>query len=110
MSGEVRAPYVPLDNERIDRRHAHSVAMAAFFRWWFETTSTIKRTAGEFFLPGDGESDAPVTHVRGFLTPVPPGVRASSIGFFPPRSRRRSVSLRRWVDVLVDLLEPSVKS
>jgi hypothetical protein len=32
VAGEVRAPYVPLGNERIDRRHAHSVAMAAFFR------------------------------------------------------------------------------
>ena len=32
VAGEVRAPYVPLGNERIDRRHAHSVALAAFFR------------------------------------------------------------------------------
>ena len=32
VAGEVRAPYVPLANERIDRRHAHSVALAAFFR------------------------------------------------------------------------------
>ena len=32
VSGEVRSPYVPLGNERIDRRHAHSVALAAFFR------------------------------------------------------------------------------
>ena len=27
ITGAVRAPYVPLDNERIDRRHAHSVAL-----------------------------------------------------------------------------------
>ena len=32
VAGEVRSPYVPLGNERIDRRHAHSVALAAFFR------------------------------------------------------------------------------
>ena len=32
VAGQVRAPYVPLGNERIDRRHAHSVALAAFFR------------------------------------------------------------------------------
>lgn len=106
MSGEVRAPYVPLMNERIDRRHAHSVAMAAFFRWWFETTSTIKRTAGEFFLPSDGESDAPVTHVRGFLTPVPPGVRASLDRILPAEVKADiGIADDRWVDDLVDLLE-----
>ena len=106
MSGEVRAPYVPLVNERIDRRHAHSVAMAAFFRWWFETTSTINRTAGEFFLPGDGETDAPVLHVRGFLTPVPPGVRASLDRVLPDEVKAEiGVADDRWVDVLVDLLE-----
>lgn len=33
IAGKVRAPYVPLTNTRIDRRHAHSVALAAFFRW-----------------------------------------------------------------------------
>src|SRR5699024_10588633 len=38
IAGQVRAPYVPLANVRIDRRHAHSVAMAAFFRYWFQTT------------------------------------------------------------------------
>ena len=32
LTGQVRAPYVPLGNPRIDRRHAHSVALAAFFR------------------------------------------------------------------------------
>ena len=32
IAGKLRAPYVPLANERIDRRHAHSVALAAFFR------------------------------------------------------------------------------
>src|SRR5262249_38050060 len=32
VAGEVKSPYVPLANERIDRRHAHSIALAAFFR------------------------------------------------------------------------------
>ena len=53
MSGAVRAPFVPLTNERIDRRHAHSVALSAFFRWYFDQTSRIARSAGEFFLPSD---------------------------------------------------------
>ena len=68
ITGEVRAPYVPLTNDRIDQRHAHSVAMAAFFRWLFETTGRIDRTAGEFFLPTDG-NDPSVGLVAGFLEP-----------------------------------------
>ena len=44
ITGEVRAPYVPLTNTRIDQRHAHSVTMAAFFHWLFETTGRIDRT------------------------------------------------------------------
>ncbi|KIU18565.1 DEAD/DEAH box helicase [Mycolicibacterium llatzerense] len=70
ISGQVRAPYVPLDNERIDRRHAHSVAMAAFFRWLFKTTGRIDRRAGEFFLEQDGNEPS-VNLVNGFLSPVP---------------------------------------
>lgn len=106
MSGEVRAPYVPLVNERIDRRHAHSVAMAAFFRWYFEATSTIKRNAGEFFLGTDGQAEAPVTQVRGFLTPVPPGVRNSLARVLPDEVKDEiGLADDAWVDVLLDLLE-----
>jgi len=106
MSGEVRAPFVPLVNERIDRRHAHSVALAAFFRWLFETTSTIHRTAGEFFLPDDSGREAAVTQVRGFLTPVPPQVRASLERVLPEQVKAEiGLAEDEWVDALVDLLE-----
>ena len=50
MSGKVRSPYVPLGNDRIDRRHAHSVALAAFFRHAKQQTGEKWRTAGQFFL------------------------------------------------------------
>lgn len=52
ISGEVRAPYVHLDNDRIDRRHAHSVALAHFFRERWTTTHVQWRNAGDFFLGG----------------------------------------------------------
>ena len=71
MSGVVRAPYVHLENARIDRRHAHSVALAAFFRWYLQEYDTIAGTAGSFFLPGELGTDAPVMLVRSFLDPIP---------------------------------------
>ncbi len=52
LTGQVRAPYVPLGNPRIDRRHAHSVALAAFFRHAKDHGGREWKTAGDFFLGG----------------------------------------------------------
>lgn len=52
ISGEVRAPYVHLDNDRIDRRHAHSVALAHFFRDRWTAVGVQWKNAGDFFLEG----------------------------------------------------------
>ena len=49
IAGRVQAPYVYLDNDRIGRRHAHSVALSLFLRHALETTGTVWRRAGEFF-------------------------------------------------------------
>ena len=60
LTGQVRAPYVPLGNPRIDRRHAHSVALAAFFRDAKDNGGQEWKTAGDFFLPArPGLGDAP---------------------------------------------------
>ncbi|MEO3777967.1 DEAD/DEAH box helicase [Micromonospora sp. B11E3] len=105
IAGEVRAPYVPLDNVRIDRRHAHSVALAAFFRHQFRTHGTVWRTAGEFLLPDD-TGTAPVALVRDFLTPVPAAVTDSLRQVLPPDVREIiGVDTAAWVEHLLDLLE-----
>jgi len=106
MAGVVRTPYVSLENERVDRRHVHSIVMAAFFRWYLENHQRIARTAGDFFLPGDAGEDAPVSLVRGFLNPVPEGIARSLERVLPESvARQLGVSAGDWVDVLVQLLE-----
>lgn len=106
ISGHVRAPYIPLFNERIDRRHAQSIAMAAFFRWIFESTGRIHRKAGEFFLPDDEGNDPPVTLVKGFLSPVPPGVAESLARVIPTEiAAEVGVGDESWTERLLDLLE-----
>ena len=106
VAGEVRAPYVPLGNERIDRRHAHSVALAAFFRHYKRLTGEEWRYAGEFFLPGPGNTAAPSLRVQGFLDPVPDDVRRS-LSRVLPESVQTEIGLETgaWVGELVDLLE-----
>ena len=105
MAGEVRAPYVTLDNERIDRRHAHSVAMAAFFRWWFELTGGIARKAGDFFLAQLDGSEPPVAAVQAFLDPVPSDLLDSLTRILPAAVHREvGIDDGSWVEVLVGLL------
>jgi hypothetical protein len=105
IAGQVRAPYIPLENERIDRRHAHSIAMAAFFWWLFETTGRIDRSAGEFFLGLDG-NEPTARLVETFLTPVPEEVARSLSRVLPPEvAKAIDVDGGSWVGVLLDLLE-----
>lgn len=105
ITGEVRAPYVPLTNERIDQRHAHSVAMAAFFRWLFDTTGRIDRSAGEFFLPQDGNEPS-VTLVEGFLRPVPAEITDALTRILPAEvATALDVESGGWAAKLLELLE-----
>lgn len=105
ISGQVRAPYVPLTNVRIDRRHAHSVALAAFFRWLFETSGRIDRRAGEFFLHQDGNEPS-VDLVKTFLTPVPESVNEALSRILPPGiATELDLASGDWAKVLIDLLD-----
>jgi ATP-dependent helicase YprA (DUF1998 family) len=111
LTGQVRAPYVPLGNPRIDRRHAHSVALAAFFRDAKEHAGQEWKTAGDFFLGGGPDAAAsrpgasPSQLVRGFLTPVPDDVDAALRAVLP-KSAQEQIGLDSgaWVDELDALL------
>ena len=114
LTGQVRAPYVPLGNPRIDRRHAHSVALAAFFRDAKENAEQEWKTAGDFFLHGPagvpGGSRAPgyvpCQQVRSFLTPVPRQVLDALRAVLPATAwSRLGVEDGTWVDELAALLE-----
>lgn len=105
IAGQVRAPYVPLNNARIDRRHAQSVAMAAFFRWLFENTGRIDRRAGEFFLRQDG-NDPSVSLVSGFLTPAPPQITEALVRILPSDvAAELDLESGDWAQLLIDHLE-----
>jgi ATP-dependent helicase YprA (DUF1998 family) len=106
LTGQVRAPYVPLGNPRIDRRHAHSVALAAFFRDAKENGGQEWKTAGDFFLPAPGSRDAPCQRVRGFLTPVPSEVTGALLAILPaPVQARLGIADGSWVAELCGLLD-----
>lgn len=104
IAGEVRAPFIPLGNIRIDRRHAHSVAIAAFFKHRFDSDSRIYRKAAEFFAPDD-RGILVADLVADFLTPCPPGVLASLEAVLPQKVKdEMDLDGGSWVAVLQSLL------
>ena len=108
IAGQLRAPYVPLGNARIDRRHAHSVALAAFFRYAKESWGETYKSAGAFFLGGtdDKAGEAPYQRVRSFLTPVPDDVRETLEAVLPPGVRKEiGVGDGSWVEQLAAHLD-----
>lgn len=109
IAGEMRPPIVPLENVRIDRRHAHSVAVAAFFVTMKRQLAWEWNNAGEFFLPPTPMPPgwvSPVNHLRRFLTPVPRRVRESLLAVLPANvAAEIGVESGAWVEVLMDLVE-----
>ena len=109
IAGQLRAPYVPLGNARIDRRHAHSVALAAFFRHAKENWGQEYKSAGAFFLGGGPSAKAgqpPCSRVQAFLTPVPDAVRETLEAVLPPGVHKEiGIDDGSWVRHLADHLE-----
>lgn len=57
--GRVQPPVVVVSNEKIVRRHVHSVLLAAFFRWAMDHHSRSFSSVGAFFAPEDGGPSGP---------------------------------------------------
>lgn len=105
INGQMRVPWVPIDNARIARRHAHSVALAAFFRDAYESYGSQWKYVGEFFAPEDGH-EAPASRVRSYLTPVPAEIKAALQEALPkPIADELGVADDSWVAKLCDLLD-----
>ncbi len=101
IKGEVRTPAIPLTNERIDRRHAHSVVIAAFFAEQSRQHGRVWKKAGEFFVPDDDAQSGPAL-LREFLTP-PPQALVDSVRSILPEPVAQEIDLdgSGWVDELL---------
>lgn len=105
IAGQMRIPWVPVDNARIARRHAHSIALAAYFRHCAERDGTTWRHAGPFFTSSTAGEDSPAARVRHFLDPVPAHVHEALRAALPPEVQAEiGVHDGSWVNVLVELL------
>jgi ATP-dependent helicase YprA (DUF1998 family) len=82
VSGKIRPPVTILTNEKIVRRHLHSVVMAAFFRWVLEKHGFTYRNIGSFFAP-EHETPGPQL-VAEFLANKPELIRQALQRIAPP--------------------------
>lgn len=106
IAGTMRIPWIPIENERIGRRHAHSVALAAYFRHGFDTTGEAWREAGQFFRPTSEGTDSPASRVQAFLTPVPSDMKADLERILPVDVQQEiGLDNDEWVGYLADLLD-----
>ena len=54
VAGRMKPPHTSLTNEKILRRHLHSVVFASFFLWVKLNSNRIFKNVGQFFCPDDG--------------------------------------------------------
>ncbi|MGW4364328.1 DEAD/DEAH box helicase [Nocardia takedensis] len=106
IAGVMRIPWIPIDNDRIGRRHAHSIVLAAYFRDCVDRAEPEWRTAGAFFTASESGADSAARRVRAYLTPVPESVRRSLRAVLPATTAAAiGVDEDSWVQGLCALLE-----
>ncbi|WP_187119895.1 DEAD/DEAH box helicase [Corynebacterium provencense] len=104
IDGEMAAPFIHIENDRIDTRHAYSVAFADFLRRQNDAGRTW-RTVGEFFRESNGNLPGYPALVE-YLTDVPKNVMAALHRILPP-AMHELVGLDdgRWAQNYTELLE-----
>ncbi len=105
IAGKIRPPLVPLKNDKIIRRHLHSVAFAAFLRWVKETRGWEYRNTGDFFAPEDPARNG-VDLFKAYLSARPPEVQAALKRITPTDDpelpQRLGLEDWKWLDYLID--------
>lgn len=103
VAGRVRPPIVVLSNDKIIRRHLHSVVMAAFFRWAKDNKNVTYGNVGQFFVPDNREAGPDL--LSQYLDQRPIALSSALDRILPVDSDlRRSLALTdwQWVNQLMD--------
>jgi hypothetical protein len=106
VSGKIKPPIAVLTNEKIIRRHLHSVVFSAFFRWaYYSREKRTFRTVSEFLL--DGEQEKGIDLLMKFLGEKPKGVQDALMSIIPGGLLDAlGVKDWSWVDGLTNPSEP----
>ncbi len=92
VSGEIAAPLLVVENEKIVRRHVHSVLWAAFFLWAKERGYLYSKV-GEFFAPETGTSGPEL--FQEYIAQRPPELQAALYRIVPSKLHS-TLALDTW--------------
>ncbi|MFZ5818610.1 MAG: DEAD/DEAH box helicase [Chloroflexota bacterium] len=82
VAGQMKPPFASLNNEKIIRRHLHSVVFSGFFRW-AKSKGYDFRNVGDFFIPEGRQAGQEL--IREFLESRPQNVLTSLKNIIPER-------------------------
>lgn len=99
VAGMIRPPVVVVANEKIVRRHVHSVLIAAFFRWAKEELNRGFRNVGDFFSPDssgvNGTLPSGPELLRQFVSTPPAAVR-EALERIVPKDLQAGLGISDW--------------
>ncbi len=108
IAGKIRPPIVPLRNDKIIRRHLHSVAFATFLRWVKENYGWEYRTTGDFFAPEDKKRNG-VKLFKEYIKTRPTDLQVALKRIIPTDDpelpQRLGVDDWKWLSYLIDTEE-----
>lgn len=93
VSGQIAPPLVVVENEKIVRRHVHSVLWAAFFRWAAQERGRTFRNVGDFFAPETDLSGPELFHE--YITRRPTDVQ-EALYRIVPSALQGTLELDTW--------------
>ncbi|NLA54846.1 MAG: DEAD/DEAH box helicase [Corynebacterium humireducens] len=111
IDGEMTAPFIQIENDRIAKRHAFSVAFAAFLREQARFERTWSKIA-DFFLPGEeltrsrsGTAAEPgLPLLKEYLSPVPGEITEALYRIMPPTLHEElKISTGGWAQDYLEL-------
>lgn len=94
VAGRILPPTVTVSNEKIVRRHVHSVFLAAFFRWAKNQRGREFRTVGEFFVPKADNPSGP-NLLREYIALRPSAV-TEALMRVAPEDLHRALEIDTW--------------
>lgn len=94
VAGRVPPPRINVNNERIVRRHVHSVLLAAFFRWAKGTHGRDLRSVGAFFEAPAGQPSG-ANLLRSFAANRPLSV-LNALRRVVPSKLQESLGIETW--------------
>lgn len=102
VNGSIPPPQISVSNERIARRHLHSIALAAYARKLVAAGNEWPTIVGRFFLASTPNGSSVADGFREWLESRPMELQAALLRVFPELDDELGINSWEWVVALYD--------